>query len=138
MTTIASRNSQKVKSNRIVVKGTYLSPLLPVVELPENSPRYVVLSYELKHEDGRTSFPLVLINWCPSSSEPNIRTLHASALIDFQNAVSERKFAQEYSFTHTIIHSGRYSQGNRDTRWPRVPHPGSNRFRTACKACHIT
>lgn len=38
-------------------------------ELPENSPRYVVLSYELNFDDGRKSFPLVLINWAPSTSE---------------------------------------------------------------------
>jgi len=55
-----------------------------VEELPENSPRYVVLSYELVHSDGRKSFPLVLINWIPSSSEISLKTLHASALIDFQ------------------------------------------------------
>lgn len=50
-------------------------------ELPENAPRYVVLSHELvsregesrplygdltyqKHKDGRVSYPLLLINWC--------------------------------------------------------------------------
>ena len=59
-----------------------------IEELPENSPRYVVLSYELKHKDGRTSFPLILINWSPSSSETGMMTLHASALLNFQNTVS--------------------------------------------------
>jgi hypothetical protein len=59
-------------------------------ELPENSPRYVVLSYELKHRDGRTSFPLVLVNWSPSSSETGLLTLHASALLDFQTTVRRR------------------------------------------------
>jgi len=53
-------------------------------ELPENSPRYVLLSYELNHTDGRTSFPLVLINWSPVTSEIGMLTLHASALINFQ------------------------------------------------------
>ncbi|KAG6865400.1 hypothetical protein C0991_002894 [Blastosporella zonata] len=53
-------------------------------ELPEHSPRYVVLSYELKHKDGRTSFPLVLINWAPRTSETRSLTLHASALLNFQ------------------------------------------------------
>ncbi|KAF5369192.1 hypothetical protein D9615_009970 [Tricholomella constricta] len=53
-------------------------------ELPENSPRYVVLSYELNHKDGRKSFPLVLINWSPTTSEIGMLTLHASALINFQ------------------------------------------------------
>lgn len=56
-------------------------------ELPENAPRYVLLSYELKHKDGRTSFPLVLVNWAPSGSETSLLTLHASAYIDFQQTV---------------------------------------------------
>ncbi|KAF8557293.1 maturation factor [Imleria badia] len=60
-------------------------------ELPENSPRYVVLSYELKHNDGRISFPLVLINWTPSSSETTLMTLYASAFIDFQCAADISK-----------------------------------------------
>ena len=46
-----------------------------------------MLSYELQHNDGRTSFPLVLINWAPTGSEMGMLTLHASALIDFQNTV---------------------------------------------------
>ncbi|KAI0949962.1 hypothetical protein AcW1_006165 [Taiwanofungus camphoratus] len=53
-------------------------------ELPENSPRYVVLSYELIHGDGRKSFPLILVNWAPTSSEIGLLTLHASAFLDFQ------------------------------------------------------
>ncbi|KAI0093847.1 maturation factor [Irpex rosettiformis] len=53
-------------------------------ELPENAPRYVVLSYELAHNDGRKSFPLVLVNWAPTSSEMSLLTLHASAFLDFQ------------------------------------------------------
>jgi hypothetical protein len=56
------------------------------VELPESSPRYVVLSYNLVHKDGRTSSPLVLINWAPTC-EIGLLTLHASALLDFQNTV---------------------------------------------------
>ncbi|KII88320.1 hypothetical protein PLICRDRAFT_54164 [Plicaturopsis crispa FD-325 SS-3] len=60
-------------------------------ELPENSPRYVLLSYELHHKDGRTSFPLVLVNWAPTSSEISLLTLHASALIDFQNTADVSK-----------------------------------------------
>ncbi len=59
-----------------------------VAELPENAPRYVLLSYELSHSDGRVSYPLVLINWAPTTAETGLLTLHASALIAFQNAVS--------------------------------------------------
>ncbi|ESK89846.1 glial maturation factor [Moniliophthora roreri MCA 2997] len=60
-------------------------------ELPENSPRYVVLSHELKHSDGRTSFPLVLINWAPTTSETSLLTLHASAFLDFQTTADVSK-----------------------------------------------
>lgn len=60
---------------------------LAILELPENAPRYVMLSYELNHSDGRKSFPLVLVNWAPTTSETSLLTLHASALIDFQNTV---------------------------------------------------
>lgn len=58
-------------------------------ELPENSPRYVLLSYELEHKDGRKSFPLVFINWAPTSSETGLLTLHASGFLDFQTTVRE-------------------------------------------------
>ncbi|KAJ7685365.1 hypothetical protein DFH06DRAFT_1313674 [Mycena polygramma] len=60
-------------------------------ELPENSPRYVLLSYQLDHSDGRKSFPLVLINWAPTSSEIGMLTLHASALLDFQSTADVSK-----------------------------------------------
>lgn len=53
-------------------------------ELPENSPRFIVLSYEYHHKDGRKSFPLVLVNWSPTTSEIGMLTLHASAFLDFQ------------------------------------------------------
>ncbi|TFK72773.1 glia maturation factor beta [Pluteus cervinus] len=60
-------------------------------ELPENSPRYVLLSYELQHSDGRKSFPLVLINWAPTTSEISLLTLHASAFINFQTTADVSK-----------------------------------------------
>ncbi|KAF5330361.1 hypothetical protein D9619_005276 [Psilocybe cf. subviscida] len=60
-------------------------------ELPENSPRYVVLSYALTHKDGRISYPLVLINWSPTTSETGMMTLHASALLNFQHTADVSK-----------------------------------------------
>lgn len=60
-------------------------------ELPENAPRYVVLSHELNHPDGRKSYPLVLVNWAPTSSETSLLTLHASALLDFQKIADVSK-----------------------------------------------
>ena len=50
--------------------------MLSSPELPENSPRFVVLSYELNHNDGRTSFPLILIYWAPQTSSMELSTLY--------------------------------------------------------------
>lgn len=72
-------------------------------ELPENSPRYVVLSYELHHKDGRKSYPLVLINWSPSSSETGMLTLHASALLNFQNTVSLFKVTYRKTWIDSLL-----------------------------------
>jgi hypothetical protein len=83
-------------------------------ELPENSPRYVILSYELNHKDGRKSFvrlvlfagtrialmslqPLVLINWAPTTCPVDLLTLHASAFLDFQTQVRRRSRYRSYS-----------------------------------------
>jgi len=59
-----------------------------VEELPENAPRFIILSYEYNHADGRRSFPLVLVNWAPTTSEIGLLTLHASSFLDFQATVS--------------------------------------------------
>jgi hypothetical protein len=56
-------------------------------ELPENAPRFIILSYEYDHKDGRKSFPLVLVNWAPKTTEIGLLTLHASAFLDFQATV---------------------------------------------------
>jgi len=62
-----------------------------VEELPETAPRYVILSYELHHKDGRVSFPLVLLNWAPPACETALLTLHASAFLDFQQTADVSK-----------------------------------------------
>lgn len=53
---------------------------LAIAELPENTPRYVLLSYRLAHNDGRVSFPLVLVYWAPQTSSTEMSTLYTSAL----------------------------------------------------------
>ncbi len=35
-------------------------------ELPEFSPRFIAYSYCHTHDDGRVSYPLVFIHYCPS------------------------------------------------------------------------
>ncbi|WVR03264.1 hypothetical protein IAU60_000255 [Kwoniella sp. DSM 27419] len=60
-------------------------------ELPENAPRYVLISHELTHKDGRISYPLILINWAPSGSPMELMTLHASSLSYFQQVAEVAK-----------------------------------------------
>ncbi|KAG0202133.1 hypothetical protein BGX28_005275 [Mortierella sp. GBA30] len=55
--------------------------------LPENTPRYVVLSFELKHDDGRVSYPLVFIYYSPKGAKPELNMLYASAKTHFQNKI---------------------------------------------------
>ncbi|KAG9067695.1 hypothetical protein KI688_011282 [Linnemannia hyalina] len=55
--------------------------------LPDNTPRYIVLSYELKHDDGRQSFPLVFLYYSPNGVKPEFNVLYASAKTYFQNKV---------------------------------------------------
>ena len=40
-------------------------------QLPESAPRYIAYSYKYTHEDGRQSFPLVFIFYCPSDINPS-------------------------------------------------------------------
>ncbi|KAF9151985.1 hypothetical protein DFQ27_002083, partial [Actinomortierella ambigua] len=55
--------------------------------LPESVPRFIVLSYELKHDDGRTSYPLVFLYYSPQSAKPEMNMLYASAKTHFQSKV---------------------------------------------------
>ena len=57
-------------------------------ELPDNAPRFVLLSYEvesprfrkltqLQHSDGRKSNPLIMINYVPATANTTLKTLVA-------------------------------------------------------------
>ncbi|EOQ99163.1 Glia maturation factor beta [Wallemia ichthyophaga EXF-994] len=63
-------------------------------ELPENAPRYVVISYPLKHADGRLAVPLAMINWKPTTSSPEMNTLHASGLSMFQQVAQVSRIVE--------------------------------------------
>lgn len=48
-------------------------------ELPDNSPRYVVVSYPVTLPDGRKSNPYVMLYYLPPNSSQNERMLYAQA-----------------------------------------------------------
>ncbi|RKO97593.1 hypothetical protein CXG81DRAFT_11754, partial [Caulochytrium protostelioides] len=56
-----------------------LDSLEPLTDaLPDAAPRYILLSYALRHADGRTSYPLVGIAYLPHGCNDASRMLFAS------------------------------------------------------------
>ncbi|KAE8348094.1 hypothetical protein BDV28DRAFT_144360 [Aspergillus coremiiformis] len=51
-----------------------------VDELPESSPRFILLSYPLTLKSGRLSVPYVLLYWLPVNCNPNSRMMYAGAV----------------------------------------------------------
>ncbi|KAJ2714827.1 hypothetical protein H4R19_001528 [Coemansia spiralis] len=66
-------------------------------ELPEDSPRYVVLSYRHTHADGHVSYPLVFIYYKPETAATRSLMLYASTL---QLFAREGGLATPYTLTH--------------------------------------
>ncbi|KAF9570223.1 hypothetical protein EC968_002102 [Mortierella alpina] len=81
----------KIDKNKLLIEedeDLELESLDELAEtLPENTPRYVVVSYELKHDDGRVSYPLVFIYYSPKGVKPELNMLYASAKTHFQNKI---------------------------------------------------
>lgn len=48
-------------------------------DLPDNSPRFVLLSYPLQMESGRLSVPYVMLSYLPPTSSAELRMLYAGA-----------------------------------------------------------
>ncbi|KAF1821700.1 glia maturation factor beta [Dissoconium aciculare CBS 342.82] len=50
-----------------------------VDELPDNTPRYILLSYPLTLASGRLSVPYVMVNYLPPTCSSEMRMLYAGA-----------------------------------------------------------
>uniref|UniRef100_A0A1I7YQH5 ADF-H domain-containing protein n=1 Tax=Steinernema glaseri TaxID=37863 RepID=A0A1I7YQH5_9BILA len=48
-------------------------------ELPSQQPRYLLISYQLKHSDGRISYPLCLVFYSPTGCHPEQQMLYAGS-----------------------------------------------------------
>ncbi|KAI9100426.1 hypothetical protein DFS34DRAFT_648346 [Phlyctochytrium arcticum] len=83
---------RKAKTNGVIILKVDIENLKVIVdeviedadiealaeELPENSPRYLVLSFELKHKDGRISYPLFGVYYNPEGANTSNRMVYAS------------------------------------------------------------
>lgn len=63
-------------------------------ELPDNTPRFVVINYPYKSDDGRPLCPLVMVYSRPSTSRQESKMLYAGCLELFKNQVSPNKFLE--------------------------------------------
>lgn len=68
-----------------------------VEELPDNSPRYIVLSYPLE-KDGRKTSPLVLIYWLPPTSQQSLRMLYAAAVELIREKAGVSKYVYDFHY----------------------------------------
>ncbi|TKR65478.1 hypothetical protein L596_025877 [Steinernema carpocapsae] len=48
-------------------------------ELPHQQPRYLLISYQLKHSDGRVSYPMCLVFYSPTGCHPEQQMLYAGS-----------------------------------------------------------
>ncbi|GME77384.1 unnamed protein product [Ambrosiozyma monospora] len=65
-----------------------------VEELPENTPRFIVLSYPYTSSDGRLMNPLVFVYYRPSTSKQESKMLYAGCLEQFKDKISANKFIE--------------------------------------------
>ncbi|KAF5288983.1 hypothetical protein FQA39_LY03862 [Lamprigera yunnana] len=56
--------------------------------LPSHQPRYVIISYRRKHDDGRVSYPLCFIFYTPRDSHAELQMLYAGSKMSLQKECS--------------------------------------------------
>jgi len=63
-------------------------------ELPDSSPRFVLLSYPLTLPSGRLSVPYVLIYYLPVNCNPNLRMSYAGCLETMRNTAEVNRIIE--------------------------------------------
>lgn len=62
-----------------------------VAELPDHLPRYILLSYILKHDDGRISFPMIFLFVSPTGVKPEMQMMYAGSKLTVVQASNATK-----------------------------------------------
>lgn len=82
-------------SQTIVVDDTDPKPLTTIEELmeelPDNTPRFVLLSYPIELSDGRKKFPYVLLYYRPATSGQTNNMAYAGAVELVRNEAGVNK-----------------------------------------------
>ncbi|KAF9580170.1 hypothetical protein BGW38_003294 [Lunasporangiospora selenospora] len=95
----------KIDKNKLVIEEDENEDSISIEELaellPDNAPRYVILSFELNHDDGRVSYPLVFIFYSPRGTRPELNILYTAARNHFQTQAQLGKVLEVYE-TETL------------------------------------
>ncbi|GAT27527.1 glial factor naturation factor [Aspergillus luchuensis] len=65
-------------------------------ELPESSPRFILLSYPLTLTSGRPSVPYVMLYYLPENCNPNQRMMYAGAVELMRNTAEVNRVIEVY------------------------------------------
>ncbi|KAK8883353.1 hypothetical protein M9Y10_046003 [Tritrichomonas musculus] len=55
-----------------------------IKELPTNLPRFIIYMPERVHPDGRKSYPLILISYCPPGLPPQVNIVYSNSRTELQ------------------------------------------------------
>ncbi|KXN74394.1 glia maturation factor beta [Conidiobolus coronatus NRRL 28638] len=58
-----------------------------IEELPDDAPRYVLLSYKYEREDGITQYPLIFLYYIPEAASHSLNMLYASTQNNLQKEI---------------------------------------------------
>ncbi|PYI01903.1 glia maturation factor beta [Aspergillus sclerotiicarbonarius CBS 121057] len=65
-------------------------------ELPESSPRFILLSYPLTLASGRLTVPYVLLYYLPENCNPSMRMMYAGAVELMRNTAEVNRVIEVY------------------------------------------
>lgn len=81
--------THEIASDEVVVVEEGIDELAD--ELPDNTPRYVLVSYAMTHADGRQANPLFLIYWIPRTASTELATLYVCLSIYIVSRLKNRR-----------------------------------------------
>lgn len=95
-TDLSTSDTIDKKSHEIKQEDEIIDSIEELVEeLPDTSPRYIILSYPFKLDDGRLKSPLVMLYWIPPTSGQESRMLYAGAVEQFRDKAGVSKYVLE-------------------------------------------
>ncbi|KKZ62724.1 hypothetical protein EMCG_02935 [[Emmonsia] crescens] len=71
-------------------------------ELPDSSPRFILLSYPLTLSPGRLSVPYVLLYYLPENCNPSLRMMYAGAVELMRNTAEVNRVIEVDSESDVI------------------------------------